>query len=56
MNNNRGLLIVISVLLLGIFVVLAAGPGRERPEGISGSIGEVVEEIGDEIDDNTDAR
>ena len=49
MTNNKGILIVIALLLLGILAMLASNySGRS-----SGGVGEVVEEIGDEIDDNT---
>jgi hypothetical protein len=57
--NNRGLLVVIVVLLVGIFSVMAFQyQKREKPldERIGDSISEVAEEVGDEIDDNTDAR
>lgn len=54
--NNRGLLIVIALVLLGILGVLAAqyhenqkSPGEKISEGIS----ETVEDIGDQIDDAT---
>lgn len=57
--SNRGLLIVIAVILVGILGILAVQyQQREKPldERIGDSITETVEEIGDEIDDNTTAR
>jgi hypothetical protein len=57
--NNRGLLIVIAVVLLGILGVLYMNHQEESkstPQKIGESVEEVVEEIGDEIDDNTTAR
>lgn len=57
--NNRGLLIVIAVILVGILGVLVVQyQKREKPldERIGDSVSEVVEEVGDEIDDNTTAR
>lgn len=57
MNSNKGILIVIAVLLLGILgVMLANGNIGKKDDGISGSVNEVVEEISDEIDDHTTAR
>ncbi|MGZ9097058.1 MAG: hypothetical protein ACXW30_02030 [Micavibrio sp.] len=54
--TNRNILIAISVLILGIFGILAMNYTRESNDGIGDSVNEVVEEIGDEIDDNTTAR
>ncbi len=57
--NNRGLLIVIAVVLIGILgVMIVQYQKREKPldQRIGDSVSEVVEEVGDEIDDNTDAR
>ncbi len=57
--SNKGLLVVIAVLLVGILGILAVQyQQREKPldERIGDSISETVEEIGDEIDDNTTAR
>ncbi len=54
--NNRGLLVVIAVLLVGVLAILLVQNHRENKpldERISDSVGEVVEEVGDEIDDNT---
>lgn len=57
--SNKGLLIVIAVILVGILGILAVQyQQREKPldQRIGDSVSEVVEEIGDEIDDNTTAR
>ncbi len=57
--NNRSLLIVIAIVLVGILgVMVVQYQKREKPldERIGDSVTEVVEEVGDEIDDNTDAR
>ena len=57
--NNKGLLIVIAVVLVGILgVMVMQYQKREKPldERIGDSVSEVVEEVGDEIDDNTDAK
>ena len=54
MKQNRALLIVIAVLLLGIFGFYALENSRERTVGEA--IDEAVEEVVDEIDDNTTAR
>jgi hypothetical protein len=52
MNNNRGLLIVIIVLLAGIAGLMFMNHQRQE-QTIGGQINEVIEEIGDEIDDAT---
>ena len=57
--NNRGLLIVIALVVIGILGVLVVQyQQREKPLGerIGDSASEVVEEVQDEIDDNTTAR
>ena len=57
--NNRGLLIVIAVVLVGILgLMVVQYQKREKPldERIGDSVSEVVEEVGDEIDDNTTSR
>jgi hypothetical protein len=55
--NNRNVLIVIAVLLLGIFAIMAMNYTQTpRDDSIGGSVNEVVEEIGDEIDDHTTGR
>jgi Flp pilus assembly protein CpaB len=59
MNNSRVLLTIIAVVLIGIFVVVAMQfqqDNRSPVEKIGDGISETAEEIGDEIDDNTDAR
>ncbi len=54
MNDSKGLLVIIAVLLLGIFTVLIVQAGKKnRPNSVADSIGEVTEEIQDEIDDHT---
>lgn len=54
MTNNNGILIVIAVALIGILTVMFL-QYEEKPPGekIADSIGELTEEIGDEIDDHT---
>ena len=57
--NNRGLLIVIALVVVGILGVLVMQyQQREKPLGerIGDSASEVVEEVQDEIDDNTTAK
>lgn len=57
--NNRSLLIVIALILVGILgVMVVQYQERQKSpiEQIGDSVDEAVEEIGDEIDDNTDAR
>lgn len=57
--NNKGLLIVIAVVVIGILgVMVMQYQKREKPldERIGDSVSEVVEEVGDEIDDNTTSR
>lgn len=55
--NNKGLLIIVIVILLGILAIVFMQINDETPgDQIANDIGEVTEEIGDEIDDNTDAR
>lgn len=57
--NNRGLLIVIALILVGILgLMVVQYQKREKPldERIGDSVSEAVEEVGDEIDDNTTAR
>ena len=57
--NNKGLLVVIAVVLIGILGVMFMNY-QERQKGpvekLGDSVEEVVEEVGDEIDDNTTAR
>ncbi len=54
--NDKGLLTVIAVLLVAILAVLFMQYNAPEDDGIAGSVNEVVEEIGDEIDDNTTSR
>jgi len=57
--NNKGILVVIALILvgiLGVMVVQYQESQKSPVEKIGDSVGEAVEEIGDEIDDNTDAR
>ncbi len=55
--GNRGLLVIIIVLLVGIFGVMALnGNGFGHKKTIGDSVDEAVEEIGDEIDDHTTGR
>lgn len=66
--DNKGLLIIIAVILVGIFgVILMEANKKSSGDKISGSISDVVnsaddgikefkEEVKDEIDDNTDAK
>lgn len=57
--NNKGILVIIALILVGILGVLFVNyqenqksPGEKISEGIS----ETVEEIGDEVDDATTAN
>ncbi len=56
-NNSNGILVVIAIALIGIFAVLVVDYNKKQSatpaERIVNSIGETVEEIGDEIDDST---
>lgn len=61
MADNKGLLTVIAVVLVAILgVMLYNMRGHDEPanpvETITSNVGEAVEEVGDEIDDNTDAK
>lgn len=54
--NNKGILIVIALVLLGILGVMVANYNEEQKspvEQITEGVSEGVEEIGDEIDDAT---
>jgi hypothetical protein len=54
--SNRGLLVVIAVLLFGIFsVAFIQFREREKPLDVrvGESVNEAIEEVGDEIDDHT---
>lgn len=57
--NNKGLLVVIALILVGILgVMVVQYQERQKSpiEKIGDNVGEAVEEVGDEIDDHTDAR
>lgn len=54
--GNKGILIIIAIILLGIFGVLAYQANQSPMEQIGNGVTEGVEEIGDEIDDSIDAR
>ncbi len=55
--NNTGLLAIIAVILLGILTISLIQANEKSPtEKIGDSISETVEEVGDEIDDHTDAK
>lgn len=57
--DNKGLLIIIIVLLVGVIGVLVI-QDRERAktpgEKIANAVSETFEEAADEIDDHTDAK
>jgi hypothetical protein len=57
--NNKGILILIAIVLIGILVVLV-GNYQERRKGpiekLGDSVSEVAEEVQDEIDDHTTSR
>ncbi len=50
--ENKGLLTIIAVVLIGIFAVLFIQM-NQKPDTLGGQVGEAIEEVGDEIDDNT---
>lgn len=57
--NNKGLLVVIALVLVGIlgFMVLQYQERQKSPaEKISEGVSEAVEEVGDEVDDATTSR
>ncbi|MFA5593533.1 MAG: hypothetical protein WC989_09510 [Micavibrio sp.] len=56
--SNRGILIIIALIVIGILGLLVFQQREKAPLGerISDSVSETVEEIGDEIDDNTTVR
>lgn len=57
--NNKGLMIIIALILVGIFGVLVVQYQEDQKspiEQISDGVNEGVEEIGDEIDDATTTR
>ena len=54
--NNKGLLIVIALILVGILGVMVVQYNQREQtpmEQISDSVNEAAEEVGDEIDDAT---
>ena len=53
--NNKGLLIVIVILLVGILGVMTV-QYTNRPQSVGEQVGEAIEEVGDEIDDATSAQ
>lgn len=53
--ENKGLLTVIAVILIGIFAVMVIQMNQE-PDTFGDQVNEAIEEVGDEIDDNTTAR
>jgi hypothetical protein len=59
MANNKGLLTVIALVLIAILGVMIYNTQQAEKgpvETITSNIDEAVEEVGDEIDDNTDAK
>lgn len=50
MDKNKPLLVVIALVLLGILGFLVIQQ-TNRPQTLGESVGEAVEEVGDEIDD-----
>ena len=61
MQNNRNILIVILIVLVGVFILMynnKTGFFHKETTGekISNSVNEITEEIGDEIDDNTTSK
>lgn len=52
--EQKNLLVIITVILVGIFTIMVVNQLREPPspgEQIANSVSETIEEIGDEIDD-----
>ena len=49
--ENKGLLAIIAVVLIGIFAVLFIQMNQE-PDTLGGQVSKTFEEVGDEIDDN----
>lgn len=51
MNNNKGILIIIAVALIGILTVLVIEANKKTPgEEIADSISNVADDIGGQID------
>lgn len=53
--NNKALLTIITVVLVGILAIMVVEVTNE-PDTFGEQVGEAFEEIGDEIDDNTTAQ
>lgn len=53
--DNKGLLTIVVVVLIGIFAVLVIQM-NQKPKTVGDQISEIGEEIGDEIDDHTTER
>lgn len=53
--ENRSLLAIIAIILIGIFAILFVQMNQE-PDTLSEQINEAFEEVGDEIDDNMTVR
>lgn len=54
--NNKGLLVIIAIILVGILGVMVVQYNERQKspiEKISDGVSEAVEEVGDEIDDAT---
>lgn len=54
--NNKGLLVIIAIILVGILGVMVVQYNERQKspiEQVGDSVGEAVEEVGDEIDDAT---
>ncbi len=57
--NNKGIMVLIAVVLIGILAVLVMNYQERRKgpiEKLGDSVSEVAEEVQDEIDDNTTSR
>lgn len=55
--NNKGILVIIAVAVIGIFAVLFVQANKKSPaEKVMSGVEEMKEEIVDEVDDHTDAK
>lgn len=54
--NDKRLLQVCAVLLLGILIILAVQNLQPKNESLGDKVNEFVEEVKDEIDDHTTTR